>query len=150
MGLLSKLKMWLGPQKVSPVFSDTDNQEAPQGGAIEEIKEESPAAEIVLSEEEQQFAQVKQFVASDDLSNHELAAMFMSGLGMQWDSEMCDLVSRSAEKMTFWALQENNEGFISNFRSLVISPRFFSLYSEITNFGSFEYAKSNCSKFLYL
>ncbi len=144
MRFLSKIKLWLKPQQDDP--QDIDIAE---NNFSDEEESELLVAPIVkapaLSEEEEQFAQVKQFVQSDDIGNHQLAAMFMAGLGMQWDDEMYEMVARSAEKMIFWAGQENNESFLRYFTRLVITPRFFGQYSEIAEFAEilpeFKYLK---------
>jgi hypothetical protein len=93
-------------------------------------------AAVVLSEEEQQLQQIKELLASPDLSNHELAAMFLMGLAHVWDREMYDLVVGSAEKLTFWIGQENNAEFIAAIEELRIGPRFFGQYSEIADFAA--------------
>ena len=144
MRFLSKIKLWLRPQKddnqdidiAENNFSDVEESE---------LLVDSIAKAPALSEEEQQFAQVKQFVQSNDIGNHQLAAMFMTGLGMQWDDEMYEMVAQSAEKMIFWAAQENNERFLRYFTRLIITPRFFGQYSEIAEFAKilprFKYLK---------
>lgn len=134
MGFFSKIKQWFSPKKhtlpLQEVVSERLEQEK-KPSVLEVPKEELP-----LSEEEQQFVQIKQLIASDDLSNHELAAMFMLGLGAEWDDEMYAIVGQSAEKMTFWAGQEDNEVFLNHYKQLVISPRFFGQYSEIATFAA--------------
>lgn len=134
MGFFSKIKEWFSPKEtvlVPPkeeeiVFVKEENSE------IDEVVEEQPP----LTEAEQQFAQIKQLVTSDDMSNHELAAMFMLGLGTSWDDEMYKIISQSAEKMTFWANKEDNAAFLNYYDELVITPRFFGQYSEIADFAA--------------
>jgi len=132
MGFFLKIKKWFSSEKnTAPpkeVVLDLVDQEKEPVLPIEEIKP--------LSEEEQQFAQIKQLMASDDLSNHELAAMFMLGLGTEWDDEMYAMISQSADKMTFWAEKEDNETFLAHFDALIITPKFFGQYSEIATFAA--------------
>jgi hypothetical protein len=133
MSFFSKIKKWFELQKtVQHVVVD---QKSILDEGVSESFQETVVEEVELSEEEQQFVQIKQFIESDDVSNHELAAMFMAGLGTIWDEEMYEMVSKSADKMTFWASQENNNEFVTYFTKLVITPRFFSQYSEIAAFA---------------
>ena len=144
MQLLAKIKSWFRPQQ-----NQIEDFEIVENDFSDELENEllvaSIADKLVLSEEEQQFAQVKQFVQSDDMGNHQLAAMFMTGLGIQWDDEMFEMVARSAEKMIFWAEQENNESFLRYFTRLIITPSFFGHYNEIGEFAKilprFKYLK---------
>lgn len=135
MGFFLKMKAWFSPKEQTPlpkeVVLEVVEQEEKSSVAALAVEEKKP-----LSEEEQQFAQIKQLIASDDMSNHELAAMFMLGLGAQWDDEMYGLIGQSAEKMTFWAEKEDNEDFLTHFDKLVITPRFFGQYSEIATFAA--------------
>lgn len=135
MGFFSKIKEWFLPENDTPlpkeVVLDVLDQEKKTSVVECPIEETKP-----LSEEEQQFAQIKQLIASDDMSNHELAAMFMLGLGTKWDDEMYGMIGQSAEKMTFWAEKEDNEVFLAYFNQLVITPKFFGQYSEIATFAA--------------
>jgi hypothetical protein len=136
MGFFLKIKEWFSPKENTPlpeevVLEVVDQEENPPVVELPVEEEEKP-----LSEEEQQFAQIKQLITSDDMSNHELAAMFMLGLGVAWDEEMYTLISQSAEKMTFWAEKEDNETFLTHFDKLVITPKFFGQYSEIATFAA--------------
>lgn len=88
-----------------------------------------------LSEEAQQLEQIKALIHSDDLSNHQLAAMFMQSLEVTWEEDMYQAVAASANKMTFWAEQEGQEDFLQHFKQLVITPRFFGQYQEIAAFA---------------
>jgi len=135
MGFFSKIKEWFSPLENTPppkevVLELLDQEKKPSTETIPQ-EENNP-----LSEEEQQFLQIKQLIASDDMSNHELAAMFMLGLGAKWDNEMYEIVGQSADKMTFWAEKEDNEAFLAHFNQLVITPRFFGQYSEIADFAT--------------
>jgi hypothetical protein len=129
MGFFSKVKEWFSPKENTP-----PSTEEVVLNVVDE--EELIPVENILSEEEQQFAQIKQLIASNDMSNHELAAMFMLGLGAKWDEEMYAIVSQSADKMTFWAEKEDNEAFLEHFDELVITQRFFGQYSEIATFAA--------------
>ncbi len=134
MGFFSKIRQWFLPNEMPPVSEKTELEileEEAQPMETEVLVEENP-----LSEEEQQFAQIKQLIASDDMSNHELAAMFMLGLELEWDDEMYGMVEQSAEKMTFWAEKEENDAFLNHFEQLIISPKFFGQYSEIATFAA--------------
>lgn len=86
-------------------------------------------------EEAEQIEKIKALLESNDLSNHELAAMFMLGLGKGWDASMYALVSNSADKLTFWAEQEDNADFLNLVVDLKIGPRFFGQYSEVAAFA---------------
>lgn len=143
MGLFVNIKNWFSSRKkgeppVEKLESIVEKKVDVLTTIGQEVLQEAP-----LSEEAQQFAQIKQFIKSDDLSNHELAAMFMVGLGVSWDEEMYATVAQSAEKMTFWAQQENNEHFLKHYKTFTISARFFGQYNEIAAFAAilpkFEY-----------
>lgn len=136
MSFFSKIKQWLSPKENTPL---------PQEVVLEVMVEEDVSSIVEvppveekkpLSEEEQQVEQIKQLIASDDMSNHELAAMFMLGLGTCWDDEMYGMIGKSAEKMTFWAEKEDNDVFLTHFDQLIITPRFFGEYSEIASFAA--------------
>lgn len=132
MGFFSKIKEWLSPKKhialpKEVVLEVLDQEQEPEFP----IEEKKP-----LSEEEQQFAQIKELIASNDMSNHELAAMFLLGLGVEWDDEMYSMIAQSADKMTFWAEKEDNETFLAHFDTLIITPKFFGVYSEIASFAA--------------
>lgn len=144
MSLFSKIKNWFAHKEVQQQNAVNEPNTLVEIPTV--LDEEMAEGEAInLSEEEQQKLQIKQFIASDDMSNHELAAMFMLGLGFEWTTEMVDLVSKSAEKMIFWVSQEENQGFVKHFTKLVISPRFFEQYSEIALFAEvlpkFEYVE---------
>lgn len=133
MGLLLRIKRWLHAtkdKKVAPPTVDTTLEDL----STEQAPELSIEEPVELSEEEQQLVQIKQLLESSDLSNHQLAAMFMQGLELEWDEGMYALVSKDADKMTFWATQELPQ-FTSYFTRLVITPGFFSQYSEIAAFA---------------
>lgn len=130
MGFWSKIRMWTFPKSAS---SKTK--------VLETKQEIIPAPPIedsapILSEEEQQRQQIKELLASPDMSNHELAAMFLLGLHQNWDEEMYTLVTGQADKLTFWASREDNEDFLKYIRILRIGPRFFGQYSEIAEFAA--------------
>lgn len=137
MGFFSKIKVWFSPKENTPpppekvVLEVVDQEKKPSVVEEPPVEEKKP-----LSEAEQQFVQIKQLIASDDMSNHELAAMFMLGLGTKWDEEMYAMIGQSAEKMTFWAEKEDNETFLAHFEQLVITPKFFGQYSEIATFAA--------------
>lgn len=136
MSFFSKIKEWFSPKENTPlpkevVLEVLGEEEKLPVAARPLVEEKKP-----LSEEEQQIVQIKQLIASDDMSNHELAAMFMLGLGTCWDDEMYEMIGQSAEKMTFWAEKEDNEAFLRHFEQLIITPRFFGQYSEIADFAA--------------
>lgn len=136
MGFFFKIKNWFSPNVKDT--TDTRNLNQDDDCIIEPVITESSLEkeqELVITEEEQQFVQIKQFIKSDDMSNHELAAMFMQGLGVKWDEEMYTIVAQSADKMIFWAQQENNDSFLKHYKQLIITPRFFGQYSEIAAFA---------------
>ncbi|BDS13628.1 leucine-rich repeat domain-containing protein [Aureispira anguillae] len=135
MGLFSKIKKWFLSKDSTEHKSTTVIVDEVQEEEEVVLTDQDVVEEVSLTEEEQQFAQIKQFIESDDMSNHELAAMFMMGLGTKWDDEMYRIVAQSADKMIFWAQQDNNEHFLAYYKSLVISPRFFGQYSEIAEFA---------------
>lgn len=130
MGFFSKVKKWFSPKDNTPLST-----EEVVLNVVDEEEVQIPE-ENILSEEEQQFAQIKQLIASNDMTNHELAAMFMLGLGAKWDEEMYAMVGQSADKMTFWAEKEDNESFLAHFDEIIITPRFFGQYSEIAAFAA--------------
>lgn len=134
MQFLSKIKEWFAT-KAPQEFVEEESCVLLEEDLSNEKNTIAQGATLELSEEEQQFNQIKQFVASDDISNHELAAMFMAGLGTKWDKEMYEMVAESADKMTFWAQQEDNQHFLDYYTKLIITPQFFSQYSEIAGFA---------------
>lgn len=136
MSFFNKIKNWFAPQPVVQQNEVVQEEEDVLVDALSSEVVEHVAEGVELTEEEQQFAQIKQFIESDDMSNHELAAMFMLGLGVAWDDEMYAEVSKSADKMIFWASQEEHEDFCNYFTTLVITPRFFGQYSEIADFAA--------------
>jgi len=98
------------------------------------VVEEEPVEEAELTEEEQQALQIKNFVRSDDISNHQLAAMFMQSLTIEWEEELYQLIGQSAEKLTFWA-QQDFKAVKRYFTKIEIGPRFFGQYSEVAAFA---------------
>lgn len=133
MGFWSKIQAWMTPKEVL--------SESVLAESIEDHSQQEPEEEVVvdtppLSEEEQQHQQIKEMLASPDISNHELAAMFLLGLKQAWDEEMYSLVVGSADKLTFWASREDNADFLQAIRELHIGPRFFGQYSEIAEFAA--------------
>ncbi len=128
MGFLDKIAFWRKPKKIETNSSPAAKVDTPTE-PTEELTEATP-----LTEEEQQLLQIKNFIKSDDISNHQLAAMFMQSLDIEWEVEEYLLVGSSAEKMTFWA-GENIAGFCDYYKELVIGKTFFSQYSEIAAFA---------------
>lgn len=136
MGLWAKIRAWMTPKEApaEPVALEVTEEEA---ALVEEEQQELPEEETPpLTEEEQQLVQIKELLASPDLSNHELAAMFMLGLEHGWEEDMYQLVVQEADKLTFWINQENNAEFLQSIKELHIGPRFFSQYSEIAEFAA--------------
>ena len=134
MGFWKRLKDWvLPPEEATPPPTPTPVRQA--AGPEPPTSTPEPAAEP-SGEEAQQLAQIKALLESYDLSNHELAAMFMLGLNTTWDAEMCALVTDSADKLTFWGNQEDNEAFLKHVVHLRIGPRFFGQYNEIAAFAA--------------
>ncbi len=130
MGIITKFKTWIFQAKSSENSEDTRLLQTIVSPAKEQVE---PQKE--LSESEQQLLQIKSFIDSDDLSNHELAAMFMQGLEVQLDESMLRAIKRSADKMIFWLGVDDNANFIKSVKELIIGPRFFAQYSEIAQFA---------------
>lgn len=116
------------PTSSYPVEQETTNAYHSEVDAL-------PIATPQDPEEAEQVEKIKALLESNDLSNHQLAAMFMLGLGKGWDASMYALVSNSADKLTFWAEQEDNADFLKLVVNLKIGPRFFGQYSEIAAFA---------------
>lgn len=136
MGWWAKITAWFSP-KTPPTESvplEVSEEEVAQLEQEQEWEEEETAPP--LTEEEQQLVQIKELLASSDLSNHELAAMFLLGLEHGWDEEMYQLVVQQADKLTFWVSREDNALSVEPIRELHIGPRFFSQYSEIAEFAA--------------
>lgn len=134
----AKIRSWMTRSSLDT--SESVTEEA--GGALsEDLVDESLDNAVgqeatELSEEEQQRQQIKELLASSDMSNHELAAMFLMGLQQGWEEDMYALIVDSAEKLTFWANQEDNDEFLHPIKALHIGPRFFGEYSEIAAFAA--------------
>ena len=120
MGIITKFKTWIFQAKSSENSEDTRLLQTIVSPAKEQVE---PQKE--LSESEQQLLQIKSFIDSDDLSNHELAAMFMQGLEVQLDESMLRAIKRSADKMIFWLGVDDNANFIKSVKELIIGPPFF-------------------------
>ncbi|MGH1338136.1 MAG: leucine-rich repeat domain-containing protein [Aureispira sp.] len=133
MGFWSKIRAWWAPVSEP---TEPDSPEVVEESVEEEAIELPTRVEEVLSEEAQQLKQIKELLASPDLNNHELAAMFLLGLNYGWDEEMYQLVIGQADKLTFWISREDNEPFLQRIRTLRIGPRFFGQYSEIAEFAA--------------
>lgn len=129
MGLLDKIAFWR--KKTTPKEAVAEQQ-----ASEKEVSEpEEQVVEQVLTEEEQQALQIRNFIQSDDISNHQLAAMFLQSLEVEWDEELYEVIGRSAEKMTFWA-EQDLPAFKTHYKTLVINARFFSQYGEIADFAA--------------
>ncbi len=125
-----KLFFW---KKTTPAVAPHVTADVPTLPTPVQPSTDTPVRE--LTEEEQQAEQIKNFIRSDDISNHQLAAMFLQSLELEWDEELYTLIGKSAEKMSFWATQELPH-FIAYYQELVIDTRFFSQYSEIAEFAA--------------
>ncbi len=131
MGVWSTIRNWITPKAVPQVPTPTPVEATPMPATT------LPEPEVVpLSEEEQQRQQIKELLASPDLSNHELAAMFLIGLQQHWDVEMYASVVHQADKLTFWVGQEDNAEFLAAIEELHIGTGFFGQYSEIAEFAA--------------
>lgn len=129
MGFWQRIKDWLIPPPEPIPESVVDP--AP----VSEPEQTIEAPPVASSEEDQQLEQIKALLESNDMSNHQLAEMFMMGLNTSWDAEMYSLVKDSADKLTFWGSKEDNEDFLKLVVALRITPRFFGQYSEIADFA---------------
>lgn len=138
MGLWAKIRRWV--TRSSTATSDTAPAELEEILSEELVDEASKNTiaeeETSLSEEEQQRQQIKELLASSDMSNHQLAAMFLMGLQQGWEEDMYALVVDSAEKLTFWVSQEDNDEFLQPIKELHLGSRFFREYSEIAAFAA--------------
>ena len=129
MEILSKIKYWFkGIGEVKKSEEAVEHTHVQEEVSIIEIEEP-------ISEAEKQLYQIRQFIDSDDLSNQELAAMFMTGLQIELDDLMIRTIVQSAEKMIFWVNRANNWMFIESVKQLIIGPRFFSQYADIALFA---------------
>ncbi len=131
MGLITKLKTWFSAGNTAKITKATA-EVLEEGVEVQQNMEVEPQE---LSESDQQLLQINQFIESDELSNHELAAMFMQGLNIGLDASMIQYIVCSANKMIFWVSQEQNEAFIQAIKTLNIGPRFFVQYAEIAAFA---------------
>ena len=132
MSFFSKIKQWFFPLPTAAAATVVVEKPVVEKAPPVPVVEEEP---VELTEEEQQFAQVKQLIESDDLSNHQLAAMFMQSLNIVWDHEMYQTIAQAADKMTFW-IEQDILAFKLYFTKLEITPKFFSQYSEIAEFAA--------------
>ncbi|MFK7798492.1 MAG: leucine-rich repeat domain-containing protein [Aureispira sp.] len=134
----AKLRRWMTfSSTAAPNTIPAEESEVLTEGLVEKSLETTVEQELpLLSEEEQQRQQIKELLASSDMSNHELAAMFLMGLQQGWEEDMYALVVGSAEKLTFWAGQEDNDEFLQPIKALHLGPRFFREYSEIAAFAA--------------
>lgn len=136
MGFWKRIKDWLVPtEEVPPIEQEQPVTSVKEVEVMASASESRPTPVPGDNEEAQQMEQIKALLESNDLSNHELAAMFMLGLGKTWNPELYTLVKDSADKLTFWSTQEDNEDFIQQVVHLRIGPRFFGQYSEIAAFA---------------
>lgn len=131
MGLITKLKKWFAARNTVKITKAT----AEVHGEASRVEQHTQVEPQELSESDQQLLQINQFIESDDLSNHELAAMFMQGLNVGLDDSMIQHIVCSANKMIFWASQELNEAFVQSIKILLVGPKFFGQYAEIAAFA---------------
>lgn len=130
--LLQKIKKLLFNQ-VDNVVDIQDVNDSSNGDIdLQEIDAELQP----LTEEQQHLSRIKELIISDDISNHQLASMLIIGLKLKWDEEMYQSIALTAEKMIFWAEQEQNEHILNYFNELLIGQNFFSRYAEIAQFAA--------------
>lgn len=132
-----KIRKWVMRSSTTAV-DNISEEEASTEDWVEASSEKTTVEQndSPLSEEEQQRQQIKELLASSDMSNHELAAMFLMGLQQGWAEDMYTLIVDSAEKLTFWVSQEDNDEFLKPIRTLRLGARFFGEYSEIASFAA--------------
>lgn len=152
MGFWKRVKEWLFPENTTEQETDrgefnhsVDTYEPSNSGAItttdnvplsETTRETTtPVHDAEDPETAEQREKIEALLESDDLSNHQLAAMFMMGLGQTWTPKLYAKVAGSADKLTFWAEQDDNVDFLKLVVDLNIGPRFFGQYSEIAAFA---------------
>ncbi len=128
MSWLYKWSFWKKKKKVSG-YNQSPAPSLPSNNSV------VPNDSTLPSEEEQQMEQIKNLIRSDEIANHQLAAMFLQSLDLEWEKELFDLIGKSAEKMIFW-IQQDIPDFCEYFKSLQITTRFFSQYNEVSEFAA--------------